>query len=216
MAAENIDSIDALLARYVAGALPLPARLLVATHLELKPASRRFVEGLEDIAGVSLEHEPAKPVADRTARLDAIFAAPNPLSPALARPAHADGIFPRALRDFAGFGPANVPWRTKMPGFKEYDFGEIDGCTLSLFWIKPGRRIPQHTHEGSELSLVLDGAFSDINGHYGRGDISIADETVDHRPVADKERPCIGMAVTDGPLRLTGPLGQRLSDILFS
>ena len=39
-------------------------------------------------------------------------------------------------------------------------------------------------------------------------------EAIDHRPIAEKERPCIGFAITDAPLRFTGPLGQRLTDIL--
>lgn len=214
MSSESIDSIDALLARYVAGTLPAPAQLLVAAHLEIKPDNRPFVAGLESLAGISLERSDAAPFADRDARLAAVFDAPEPAIPAGPKPGA--GIFPGVLRDFVGFGAEDVPWRTKMPGFRECDLGEIDGCNLSLFWIKPGRKIPAHTHEGFELSLVLDGAFSDIYGRYGRGDISIADDTVDHRPIAESERPCIGMAVTDGPLRLTGPLRQRLGDILFS
>ena len=51
-------------------------------------------------------------------------------------------------------------------------------------------------------------------GRYGRGDIAIADQSVNHRPIAETERPCISFAVTDAPLRFNGPIGQRLSDIL--
>jgi putative transcriptional regulator len=211
MTAEGYDSIDALVARYVSGSLPLPARLLVASHLALKPESRRLADGLELLAGDSLEAEPGVPLTSRAGRLDAVYAAP---APAEAPPRPTGGIFPSPLREFAGFDADGVPWRTKMPGFREHDFGEIDGCHLSLFWIKPGRPIPSHTHDGFELTLVLDGAFSDINGRYGRGDIAIADETVDHRPVAGKDRPCISLAVTDAPLRLTGSIGRRLADIL--
>ena len=52
------------------------------------------------------------------------------------------------------------------------------------------------------------------SGRFGRGDISIADPSVDHRPTAENTVPCIGFAVTDAPLRLTGSLRQRLGDIL--
>jgi putative transcriptional regulator len=213
MTAETIDTLDALMARYVAGTLPYPAHVLVQSHLELKPANRGFVRGLEAMAGVALEEMASdRPIADRHRRLDAIFASTPPAAPPIV--AAGDQVMPRALRDFIGFDVANIPWRTKLPGFREYDVGDIDGCHVSMFWIRPGRPIPSHTHEGSELSLVLDGAFSDIHGRYGRGDISIADETVDHRPVAEKDRPCIGFAVTDAPLRFTGSLRQRLSDLL--
>ena len=199
------------MARYVAGLLPAPARVLVASHLELNPASRRLVQGMEALAGDALEALTPIDLSRRDERLAAVLAAP---APAEASPPPADGTFPRALRAFAGFDAADVPWRTKMPGFREFDFGEVDGCHVSLFWIRPGRKIPTHTHEGWELSLVLDGSFTDINGRYGRGDISVADESVDHRPTAGKEGPCIGFAVTDAPLKFNGPIAQRLTDIL--
>lgn len=209
----HTDSTDALLARYVAGALPLPAQVLVEAHLELKPDNRSFVGGLEELAGLSLES--IEPIAlDRHRKIiDRIIGSAPAQTSQPPKPSRA-GIFPSALRDFVGMEVDEIPWRTKLPGLREYDIGEIDGVHSTLFWIRPGRRIPSHTHTGSELTLVIDGAFSDTRGRYGRGDIAVADETVDHRPTAEADRPCISFAVTDGPLRLTGRLHQRLSDIL--
>jgi len=213
MTPDTTETIDALIARYVAGSLPTPARVLVESHLQLKPDNRGLAAGLEAMAGAAFDAGAPVALGAADQRIDAILAgsaAPDPVAGTVTAP----GIFPPALRDFVGLDVEDVPWRTKMPGLKEYDIGEIDGCHVSLFWIRPGRKIPAHTHEGTELSLVLDGAFTDRSGRYGRGDISLADDTVDHRPTAEKDRPCIGLAVTDGPLRLTGPLHQRLSDIL--
>ncbi len=210
---DKIDTIDALMARYVAGVLPLPARILVETHLAIKDGNRSLVSGMEALAGEALDLTPPIAVPARARRLDAIFRS-EARDRVLAAAGEAEGLFPAVLRDFVGFTVDTVPWRTKMPGFREHEIGEIDGCHVTLFWIRPGRKIPAHTHEGSELSLVLDGAFTDSNGRYARGDISVADDTVDHRPRAENDRPCIGFAVTDAPLRLTGPLYQRLSDIL--
>jgi putative transcriptional regulator len=207
-------SIDALLARYVAGALPRPARVLVESHLEIKSENRAYVADLEGLAGEALEVVDLTPVSDRRGRLEAVFAAPELAG--IAPRQKSPSSFPRALRDFAGFDVGDVPWRTKLPGFRVHDFGEVDGCEMSLFWIRPGRALPSHTHLGSELTLILEGSFTDDIGHYERGDISIADETVDHRPVAGKERPCIALAVTDAPLKFTGPLFRRLADILFA
>lgn len=209
---EATETIDTLLARYVAGSLPAPAHILVAAHLEIKDRNRDFVDGLEGLAGELLEDEAPVAIGQRERRLASIFEAPPP--PRIETPPRDSGVFPRVLRDFVGFDADETPWRTRMPGFREYDVGDVDGCHVSLFWIRPGRRIPTHTHGGLELSLVLDGAFTDIAGRYGRGDISIADQSVEHRPTAEKDRPCIGFAVTDAPLRLTGPLGQRLIDII--
>jgi putative transcriptional regulator len=205
------DTLDALLARYVAGALPLPAQVLVEAHLQIRPENRDFVRGMEDMAGAMMDSSRPIDLGSRDRRLQAIFAS---APPADLEQAPGSDILPPVLRDFIGRDVADVPWRTKLPGFREWDIGEVDGCHVSLFCIRPGRRIPAHTHEGSELSLVLDGAFTDFKGRYGRGDISVADETVDHRPTAEPDRPCIGFSVTDAPLRLTGPLAQRLADIV--
>ncbi len=211
MNSDMSEAIDALLGRYVAGELPLPARVLVESHLAIKPGQRALVRGLEAMAGDALDAADPVPLADRQRRLDAILAGS---AAEIEASAHPTGLFPKVLHDFVGFRVEDVPWRTKLPGFREYDIGEFDGFHASLFWIRAGRKIPSHTHEGSELTLVLDGDFSDIAGRYGRGDISIADDKVDHRPIAGTDRACIGFAVTDGPLRLTGPLRQRLGDII--
>jgi putative transcriptional regulator len=212
MTTDKSDNIDALLARFVAGRLPLPANVLVESHLQIKTENRDLVRGLEAIGGDVLENEEAVDLKDRDKSLESIF---NSIAPEnhkeTMRPG---GVFPAALIDFVGFDADNIPWRTKLPGFREYEIGDIDGCHASLLWIKPGRAMPSHTHEGTELTIVLDGAFCDSTGRYGRGDIAVADQAVDHRPVAEEGRPCICFAVTDGPLRLTGSLGRRLADIV--
>lgn len=213
MTSDAYDTIDALLARYVAGALPEPARVLVDAHLELKPLSRGLVRSLEAAAGDALDGATPIQLPRRAERLDAIFSSATPV-PAYAVHTDRTGILPVALRNFIGHDADDIPWRTKMPGFREFDMGEIDGCHVSLFWIRPGRKIPHHTHDGSELTLVVDGAFADVTGRYGRGDIAIADDHTNHRPIAEKDRPCISFAVTDAPLRFNGPIGQRLSDIM--
>ncbi|MGO8344974.1 transcriptional regulator, partial [Rhizobium ruizarguesonis] len=51
MVHEQIDTIDALMAHYVAGSLPEPARVLVQSHLDMKPDNRSLVNRLELLAG---------------------------------------------------------------------------------------------------------------------------------------------------------------------
>lgn len=210
---EQIDTIDALMAHYVAGSLPEPARVLVRSHLEMKPDNRRLVDSLELLAGEALESVPGTAIADRDRRLQAIFSSASPVPAPRAAAWPENALFPQALRDLVGFEAENVPWRRRLPGFKDYCL-DMDGCEVSLMWIRPGRALPAHTHKGMELILILDGAFNDERGRFGPGDISIADETVDHRPVAEKDRPCIAFAVSDGPVRLTGSLRQMIGDLI--
>jgi putative transcriptional regulator len=203
---ETTGAIDALFAQYAAGQLRGPAHALVAAHLELKPNNRGYVAALENLAADTMNSIEPVELHDRDARLEAIFAAPEMASSR----AKAQSIIPRALQRYADVDVANIPWKSVLPGFKEWDLGIEDGCEINMFWIKEGRKMPTHTHEGTELFLVLDGSFEDASGVYGAGDISIADENVNHRPVAGKDRPCIGFSVTDAPLRLTGSLSEKI------
>ncbi|KQS63184.1 transcriptional regulator [Rhizobium sp. Leaf371] len=219
MTTSEFDTVDALMAHYAAGILPEPARVLVAAHLELKPSNRQTVAAFETAAGDLMETLDPEPISDPENRIATILSSAPLQHAAYTAPWHAEkeaekDAWPRALRDFAGFDRDDVPWRWKLPGLKEYTLGKIDGCDVSFYRIRPGRAIPEHTHEGFELSLVLHGAFSDVRGRFGRGDISVADDSLDHRPVAESGEHCIVFAVTDAPVKLRGSLGRRLSDLI--
>jgi len=61
---------------------------------------------------------------------------------------------------------------------------------------------------------VITGAFNDPQGRYMRGDIAIADPSIDHSPEIERDADCICFAVTDAPLRLTSPVGRFVEKIL--
>lgn len=212
---DTAGSTSALLARYATGNLPAPATAFVKAHLELKSDRRGIVEDFEHMCGSALNAIEPVELSNKQSNLEAIFASAEPEIEVPAEVTNdASGIIPHALRDYVTMDVNDIPWKSKLPGFKEYEIGTIDGCEISMFWIKAGRAMPRHTHEGTELFMVLDGSFTDETGRYARGDISIADESVDHRPVAGKEGPCIGFSITDAPLKLTGSIYQRIGDLL--
>lgn len=204
-------ALDTLLAHYARGALSAPLHVLVASHLEIRPEGRRFVSALEGVVASAIVEEEPAPIRNRDARLAAIFAAEEEgetrVRERAAQPA-ISGDVPHPLARYLGQSLTDVPWRTLLPGVKEYRIEDNEEGEATLYWIKGGRKMPFHTHEGSEYTLVLKGAFSDLNGHYGRGDIAIADADVDHRPIADPGEDCFCFAVTDAPLKLTGPIGR--------
>lgn len=201
--------LDTLLAHYARGALSAPLHVLVASHLELRPESRRFVGALEGVVASAIVEEDPVPIGDRDARLAAIFAADADGDTQTRTAPSADPHdMPHPLARYLGQSLSDLSWRTLLPGVKEFRIEDNEQGEAVLYWIKGGRKMPFHTHEGSEYTLVLEGAFSDLNGHYGRGDIAIADADVDHRPIADPNADCFCFAVTDAPLKLTGPIGR--------
>lgn len=207
------EQFDALLAGYVAGTLAEPARLLVRSHLDLSPVNRGFVRDLEAAGGTMLEEIAPVRIENRDAMLAAIFAA-SAEEPITVPQAATKTRLPLPLFDFIGKDVADIPWKTKLPGLKEYKVADMDGCSASLLWIRAGMAMPSHTHHGTELTLVLEGGFSDLHGHYVRGDVAYADDDVDHRPVADDDEDCICFAVTEGSLRLTGPIGRLFAPFM--
>ncbi|HEY8579224.1 MAG TPA: ChrR family anti-sigma-E factor [Beijerinckiaceae bacterium] len=215
--ADGARPLDELFAAYGAGALDPARHALVASHLLLKPENRRFVRALEAASGSALAAQEAPPLARRDARLAAIFAAqPAPLHAPVAAPADAaSDTLPAPLRRFIGADLGALAWRFVIPGVRECKLGAVGGGDASLIHVRAGRRLPQHTHEGSELTLVLTGAFRDQQGRYARGDIALADSAIDHSPQVDDDGDCLCFAVTDAPLRLTSPIGRLVERFLI-
>ena len=76
--------------------------------------------------------------------------------------------------------------------------------------------MPDHGHQGIEMTLVLQGAFMDDDGYFSRGDVEMADSDLHHTPVADIHEDCICLAVTDAPLQFQGlihKIAQRFARI---
>ena len=205
-------ALDALLAGYASGSLSPPLHVLVAGHLVLSPQSRAFVRHLEATNAAALEDTPPQPIANRDAKLEAIFAYEEAQRIRL-EPAR-DDVLPDPLARFLGTNLEGIRWRRLLPGVKEYEAERTARGKAVLYWVRRGGKMPSHTHVGSEYTLVLKGGFRDVTGHYLRGDIAFADQDVDHRPQADRDEDCICYVVTDAPLRLTGPVGRILQRLL--
>ena len=203
--------LNALLADYAAGHLAAPLHGLVSAHLSLKPDNRDYVTALESLHGMELDRVDIKPLSRRDEMLDCIMKLPVAPAPKLAK--SGDTALPPSVAVFFGESLTELPWRSVMPGLKEVKIQSRDAAEASLLWIKAGRVMPSHTHEGTEITLVLKGGFTDTTGHYGRGDIAVADGAVKHQPRADDHEDCICFVVNDAPLRLTSRIGRFIQHL---
>jgi len=206
--------LDELLMAHAAGKLAEPVALAVATHLALSPVSRARFAFYEALGGVLLDGIDPEPVASGTwARLLGQLSDPDPDDVHVAAIV-GDPALPAPLRRYAPEGLAGLRWKTYGP-VREADLGIGGGdFRAKIFRLKAGRRVPRHTHDGQELTVVLEGAFTDGIGHYGLGDMAIADGSVDHQPTATADKDCLCLAVTDARRRLTGPIGRFLNPFL--
>lgn len=206
------------LVEYAAGVLREPMALLVATHLALCAECRAAVADYERVGGAMLETvEPETLGNDALARALALLDSPPPAAP-IPPPTPAGGgasLLPRPLRDYVAGPLPSLRWKARGAGLAQVDLlPGFPGFTTRLLRIRAQAAMPRHTHHGTELTLVLAGGFSDSAGHYGRGDVATADEAVDHQPVADPGEDCFCLAVTDAPLRMTGPIGRHLNFLI--
>lgn len=214
---------DEFLLDHAAGAASEGIALLVATHATLCPDCRRKLAAMEAIGGALLDNLPPAAIdADARARCLARLDHPDDggvteSGPAVTAitPTPADGRLPRALRDRLGGDLATLTWQPVLSGVDQVLLDEAPGAGRTrLMRIRAGRGVPRHTHRGTELVCVLEGGFSDASGHYGRGDVAVSDDSVDHRPVADMDGDCICLVVTEAPVRLTGRLWRLLNPIV--
>ncbi len=121
---------------------------------------------------------------------------------------------PAPLADYVGGDLSAVRWRTIGGGVKQAILPISPDASARLLYIPAGMAVPDHGHKGMELTLVLQGAFADANDRFGPGDVEIADEDLEHTPVALAGADCIFLAVTDAPLRFRG-LVPRLAQSIF-
>lgn len=81
----------------------------------------------------------------------------------------------------------------------------------SLLHIEALGEIPQHTHKGIELTLLLAGEFSDSSGNYVPGDFILLDGNTQHSPTT--QTGCLCYTVLDAPLYFTKGLSKLLNPI---
>lgn len=203
--------LDALLAGFASGTLGPALHVLVASHLALRPENRRFVASLEAANGAEMERTRPVPLRSPGSALAAILA--DKSSP-VGRPDSGDEVLPEPLARLVGSRAADLRWRRLVPGVRRHLIEAGQGTEAALFWIKAGRKTFAHTHEGIEVTLVLAGGISDVTGHFRRGDVSVADPEVDHRPVTDPDEDCLCFTVAEAPRRLTGPLGRWVQHLV--
>lgn len=194
---------ETLLMGYAAGTLPEAFNLIVASHVSMCDSCRAALHSYEAVGGALLDVDDATDACSvapdsRDQCLAMLDDAPLP-TVAAAKPAA--GILPEPLRAYVGGDRDAIRWRAVGGGVKQAILPTSSSASARLLFIPAGAAVPDHGHRGIELTMVLQGAFSDETDRFGRGDVEIADEDLEHMPIADPGEDCICLAVTDAPLK---------------
>ena len=210
---------DATLLGYSSGALPAALAVVASTHLERCAACRARLLDADRIGGVLLQQQQRveAPTEDARAAMLALLDAEPAIGP-VAPPAdiveeHDPDRLPSALHPWFGSSMSALRWRRVAPGVQRIRATGISGGDLMLLRIAPGSKLPLHSHGGSELTMILDGASDDMLGHFGPGDVADLDGEIQHQPVTSPGVPCICVAATDAPLKFSGWVARALQPL---
>lgn len=209
---------DQLLMGYSAGILPEAFSLAIATHVSMCDPCRAQLGAFDTLGGALIENAaaPGAPAPDLAATLRRIReggSAEAEGSTQRPRRSGAAGL-PQPLAEYVGGGLDAVRWRPVGMGVRQAILPTARGARARLLHIPAGTAMPDHGHRGTEITLVLQGAFHDGEVRFGPGDVEVADEADHHVPIADIGADCICLAATDAPLRLSGLLPRLVQPFL--
>jgi putative transcriptional regulator len=205
---------DEFLMAYSAGILPEAFNVVVAAHVSLSDDSRARLGAYDTVGGAVLDTlEPAEMSGGALAATLARIKGSGPVD-RNAQPRPAPSVLPAPVRDYVGGDLDAVAWRKIGGGVKQAILPTQDGARVRLLYIPSGMAMPDHSHGGTEMTLVLQGAYRDDDGEYHRGDIEVADEEVHHTPVAIGSQDCICLTASDARLRFTSMLPRLAQPFL--
>ena len=199
---------EPLLVAYAAGNLAQPFALVVAAHVSLCDGCRATLEAHQAVGGALVDTVDEIAVSgDLKARLmDQLDEVAVP-APRYGR----SGALPGPVVEV--LGGREPKWKSLGFGVKQSILSAGPEGSVRLLYIPGGQAVPDHGHNGMEMTLVLQGSFSDETGRYGVGDVEMADEDLDHTPIADAGPACICLAATDAPLRFSSFVPRLLQPI---
>ena len=209
---------ELMLRAFAADELPLPLAVGVSAHCELCPECAAQVQTLEaELANQLLA--PAAPDQGLPAGLDAMLAEilqqPVATVAELAqqvRPAPELRVAGQSYRLPRVLARHHAPKWRHVGAIRQHSLPLDEmGARANLLHIEAGGRIPEHTHKGYELTLLLAGTIEDGDTRYQAGDFIWRDASHAHSPRTPDG--CLCYTVQDAPVQFTKGLSRLLNGI---
>jgi putative transcriptional regulator len=192
-----------LLTEYSSGTLPLAQAACVSVHVNDCKQCQNLSTQLSEIGAALFEKLEPQAVGD--AQLDRVLAKLDEEPPlTYTKQVEEGSSTPAVLQRLMSGDFSDLDWKKIGSALRISYLSTGDPAhEFALYHIKAGGRIPEHTHRGSEMTLVLEGGFSDAEGSYHKGDFIFRRPGDVHAPTALQSEDCICLAVLDAPLKFT-------------
>ncbi|MDF3126062.1 ChrR family anti-sigma-E factor [Rheinheimera sp. 1928-s] len=205
-----------LLEQYIEASLAPELSLAIAAHLDLCPHCQRIKMDLEAEAGAHLAALPQEQSAetDWQQMLDFITAQPEiavqltERQPFAVQIQNSEILLPASLKPLL---KNKLKW-LNLGGISTAKLAGEDQHNVSLLYIRKDSEVPQHTHLGLEITLVLKGKIYDESGCYGEGDLLINTPDHTHTPRTMSED-CLCLSVLTAPLKFKKGLTRLLNPL---
>ncbi len=196
-----------------AGSQPESLAAVIACHISMCPACAAEFARMQEI-GVALFAGLEPVPLTREAPIAALRALEAESEPEKATTLAGD--VPAPIACHVGSRLDGIPWKRIATGLWQYRIPLSKGARGELRLIKaaPGVAIPEHGHDGEELTLLLRGSYRDEFGTYRIGDMAELDTDARHHPVADEVEGCICLVANEGKTHFKGLLARFMQPFI--
>jgi putative transcriptional regulator len=208
---------DDQLIEFTAGTLSMSRSLCISAHLEFCPACRQRMSTMQQLGSLQLESlQPQKVSVDLKSQV--LQAVKKEVVLEDIPPVQVKSSIQRIPKCLGKWVPEdfdNLDWSAITPSVSITELTtEGSGAKAALVKVKAGGKMAHHSHTGDEVTVILQGSYSDEDGCYSAGDFIFRDSEHKHKPIAAKDQDCICLIALDGPVQLTGWLSRLVNPLL--
>jgi len=210
-----------LLNQFVQGELAAGKSIVVSAHMELCESCSAKAKELQALAVSSWVDPSSAMQSDQTSEADYVNIVAGIVTSSQIKSAPIEDLvevdidvldhsikLPKVLAKAASQG---LKWKKVAGGISEAQLFIDNETQCEFIYMAPGGKVPVHTHQGSEATLVLEGSFEDELGEYKTSDFIIRDAQHNHQP-RSKEG-CLCFSVLDSPLQFTEGLARLMNPL---
>lgn len=203
------------LQKFADGTIDPVMGLVVAAHVDMCECCQqqvaKFEEALSD--DVFTISEDTILTSEMEQMMQTIMESSSPSEGAYCEVPHVelDGRFFQLPRALGSFAKRTDGW-SHLVGKLWQSSAVISGDVKGHFvFLGPGAQVPEHTHKGDEVTLVIDGEFEDEFGLYKEGDFIVRNGEHQHTPKTVSANGCLVFTIVDEPLHFTSGVARLLN-----